>query len=164
MGDSEQILQKIFPAMLPRTVVESPTLEVFKKHLDLNLGDVVWWFRDYSGGAGFTVGLMILMVTSSRDGSMILWRSGTEADWDQGCLFTCCIFFPFLLLALGWSVHWENSVHRNYIKFLVLLLSRSKFQQPFQNTTETYGNPSSQVYTDGLPATLFKYHLRWTKH
>lgn len=55
--------------MLLRTVVESPTLEVFKKHLDLNLGDVVWWFRGYSDGAG----LMILKVTSSRDGSMIVW-------------------------------------------------------------------------------------------
>ncbi|KAJ7407741.1 hypothetical protein WISP_125008 [Willisornis vidua] len=39
---------------LPRKVVESPSLEVFKSHLDLVL---VMWFSGYSDCAGLTVGL-----------------------------------------------------------------------------------------------------------
>lgn len=42
---------------LSREVVKSPSLEVFKKHLDLALSDVVEWFRGYSGSAAWKVGL-----------------------------------------------------------------------------------------------------------
>lgn len=40
---------------MPRKVEESP--EVFKAHLDLVLGDVVQWFRGYSGSAEGMIGI-----------------------------------------------------------------------------------------------------------
>lgn len=52
--------------------MESPPLELFKRQLDLVLGDVLWWFRGYSGCAGWMTGLNDLKVSSSLDDSQIL--------------------------------------------------------------------------------------------
>lgn len=47
--------------------MESPSLEEFKRHLNLALGDLVWWFRGYSGGGWLD--WMILKASSSLDDS-----------------------------------------------------------------------------------------------
>lgn len=48
----------------PREVLESPPLEVLKRHLD-----VVWGDR---GGAGFMTGLMALKISPNLDDSVML--------------------------------------------------------------------------------------------
>lgn len=61
-GHSGWTLEKYFSLLewsgveiFPREVVESPSLQVFKRHMELALGDLV--VMGYSGDAGWTAGL-----------------------------------------------------------------------------------------------------------
>lgn len=47
--------------------MESPCLELFKRHLDLVLRDVVYWFRAYNGNPGERLDWIILEVSSNLD-------------------------------------------------------------------------------------------------
>ena len=65
---------------LPREVVESPSLEVFKNRVDVALRT---WFTS-RGGVGVRLDLMILEVYSNLNNSVILWKA---ARWTFAPLF-----------------------------------------------------------------------------
>lgn len=48
---------------LPREVVEVPSLEVFKRHVDVALGT---WFNDGLGSAVLSVGLIVKSLCQSK--------------------------------------------------------------------------------------------------
>ena len=75
--------------MMPREVVESPSMEVFKKSVDIALSKTVQW----CSGDELMIGLKDLSSLSSLNGSRILWFCSTpRKGWDLFCFSFAPLF------------------------------------------------------------------------
>lgn len=76
--------------------MELPSLQMFKRHLDLTLGDMVQWFRGYSAGVGRTNDAPLYRAMSHPQLPTSCWkaRSGTTIPPVQHFSFLKCSESP----------------------------------------------------------------------